>query len=65
MSVTPRREVLRQMLSNLDQQMADAAALMGELKEGSPDYDTAGRRLAQATAESARVSKLLAELQDG
>jgi hypothetical protein len=65
MSVTPRREVLLKMLANFDQQMADAAALMGALKEGSPDYDAASAWLAESTAESARVSKLLAETADG
>jgi hypothetical protein len=60
MSVPPRREVLLKMLANFDQQMADAAALMGVLKEGSPDYDAASAWLAESTAESARVSKLLA-----
>ena len=47
------------MLANLDQQMADAAALMGEMKEGSPDYEAASDWLAESTAESARVTRLL------
>ena len=59
MAVTPRREVLLQMLANLDQQMADAAALMVELREGSPDYEAASDWLAESTAESARVTRLL------
>jgi hypothetical protein len=62
MSGTTKREALLQMLANLDQQMADAAALMVELKEGSPDHETASAWLAEATAESARVSRLLAAM---
>jgi len=64
MAVTPRRKVLLQMLFGLEQQMADAAALKSELKEGSPDYEAASQWLAEATAESARVSRLLAEITD-
>jgi predicted ATP-grasp superfamily ATP-dependent carboligase len=64
MAENPQRDVLLQTLANLDQQMADAAALMVELKEGSPDYEAASEWLAETTAASARVSKLLAKATD-
>ncbi|MGE3637389.1 MAG: hypothetical protein AB7G28_02445 [Pirellulales bacterium] len=65
MADIPGREVLLQTLANLDQQMADAAALIVALKEGSPDYEAASEWLAETTAESARVSKLLAKTTGG
>lgn len=64
MADTPGRESLLLILANLDQQMADAAALMAELGEGSPDYEAASEWLAETTAESALVSKLLAQAND-
>jgi hypothetical protein len=64
MSVTPRCKVLLQVLANLEGQMADAAALMGELQDGTPDHEAAGEWLAESTAEAARVSKLLADLSE-
>jgi hypothetical protein len=65
MALTPRHETLLEMLARLDQQMADAAALMVELKEGSAEHDAASAWLAESTAESFRVTKLLAELDRG
>ena len=56
--------MLLTMLADLEQQVADAAARMCVLKEGTPDYEAASRQLAESTAESFRVSKLLAAIPD-
>jgi hypothetical protein len=64
MADSPGRESLLQILANLDQQMADAAGLMAELKEDSEDYQAASEWLAEVTAESVLVSKLLAKTPD-
>ena len=60
MNDTPGRDALRKILADLEQQMADAAAMMVELTESSPDYEAASNWLAEATAESVLVSNLLA-----